>query len=141
MERLIARCEKMCTNFGGKEEREFREMLKVLIKYFSVDDILSFYPKNLFLEEPSDLEFIVITEKNIVLITTNKKCVDLAIHKRECVLHSKVTVDSEWDRIDMMEITFESGKIITLTPEKDTNTHWAKYFKEELGYTSKLMVQ
>lgn len=113
--------------FGKPIFGEHHDLIAIIQKYVTEQDIVVFYPKNLMLED-SSLEIIIFSKSDVWFFTKEENTIEVKVIKDFKVKKMKVIEPTGHLYHLKLEVEFTTGDKLYLNSDEDTNDNWKETF-------------
>lgn len=117
--------------FSGDYHIQLR-MIKRLEKILDENEIVHFYPQNMFLENEETI-FYIFTDDRLFKVTDKEKKVRIAVLKYKDISHLDLETENYYgnDR-SILNIKFSNEEPIVFDSNQDTNDSWSYAFEDKI---------
>ncbi|MGG4443722.1 DUF3908 family protein [Brevibacillus fortis] len=116
-------------SFEGGSRLSF--LANLLRKHVNQDNVLGFYPKNIFVED-KDVEVYVFEDNKVTIFLNTGSQVIIKVLKYEHLNRLELQYEKKDQMIINLEIRFTTGDEIVLNNALDANSNWSDKYEAEI---------
>lgn len=119
------------------EADKYTSILQVVEKFLDKEQIIVFYPKNLFVDE-KQLEVQIYEKDRVVILNHNEEEVKVRVLKYQLIEKVELIYTGYYEPLTL-KINFRTGDSLELNELDDTNSTWRRSFTSKIEEIFKLL--